>query len=85
MCAARDGSVDFWLLKLRGVLDEDDISDAASKLAAAKFKQRHIDTGKLSEEVLRKAGLEQAVIMDVMEHLSQLSNINFRSGCCSSV
>jgi len=47
-------------------LDEDDISEVASKLAAAKFKQKHL--GKLSQNDLLLAKLAPATIKDFMEN-----------------
>lgn len=62
----RDSSEKFWQQKLVGVLDKDDISEVASKLAAAKFKQKHV--GKLSRDDLLLAKLAPATIKDFMEN-----------------
>ena len=55
-----------------GVLDEDDIAEAAPKLSAAKFKQKHL--GQLSREELKEAGVEQGVIKDFMEYQRSLNS-----------
>jgi len=58
--------VKFWSSKLKGVLDKDDVAEVANKLSAAGFKQRHV--GKLTQEALSKAGLNQGAIMDLMDN-----------------
>lgn len=70
-----DGSKDFWSSKLQGVLDEEDIAEAASKFSAAGLKQKHV--GNLSRDDLKEAGLKYGVIKDFLDKQRSLMN----AGC----
>ena len=61
-----DGSSEFWDRQLQGVLDEEDIAEAASKLSAAGFRQKHV--GDISRDDLKEAGFKQAMAKDFIKN-----------------